>query len=282
MGISPFLPDVEEHLAAHIRHLQAAARSPATISARVDVILRARWEVGVPLATATTQQLATWLARPGWSRSTRSIYRYHVRAYLSWMYEAGLCDRDPSHGLAQVRLPKRLPKPITDETLAEILAKAKEPFRTYILIAAYGGLRCAEIAALDRDDITQQAMTVLGKGGKVRIVPTHPKIWEAVRKRPSGPIFHVAGVPPDLAGRVMSRTCCNYLIRLGYRGVSMHRFRHTFATRMLRAEEQGGAGANIRIVQRLLGHASLQSTEVYTAVTDEELRIAVQKLPAVA
>lgn len=231
-----------------------------------------------PLLTVTTEQLAAWLATPGWSRSTRSTYRFHIRAYYGWLAGAGVLADNPAAALPKVRVPLQPPRPVTNEMLALILSRAKAPYRLYFLLAAYAGLRCQEIAMLRTEDITEEAITVrFGKGDQARQVETHPLIWAAVSLTPPGRILHLEiEYPPERAAAKMSALGFHYLARIGAKGASMHRLRHWFATNAYRQSH------NLRAVQELLGHRSVATTQRYTQVSSEERRLAVWALPAVA
>lgn len=278
-----FPADVSD-LRNHIERLHAAGQSRRTTMARERVISRMARDIRVPLTGATRQHLTSWLARPGWSRATRSIYRYHIQAYYLDLVDCGRLRRkdNPAGALVAVRVPKLAPRPVPDEVLGQILHRARNPYRLYFVLAAFGGLRCAEIAALHTDDVTADVIRVYGKGDKVRLVDTHPLIWSEISAMPRGPVWHLYHDDPVEMAHKVSERCSMYLTRLGFKDVTMHRLRHTFATRLLRPARFGGAGAHIMVVKELLGHESVATTERYCLVGGEERRLAVRALPAVA
>ena len=121
-------------------------------------------------------------------------------------------------------------------------------------LAAFAGLRCAEIAALRSEDINGDMMLVNGKGGKQRVVPVHPLIHAALRAvhAPAyGSIF-------DMLPWQVSHAIRGHLTACGI-SASAHQLRHWFATT---AYEQ--SGHDLRMVQDLLGHSSPTTTAVYT------------------
>lgn len=265
------------HLATHVEHLRAAGQSPRTIEARIAVITRLSASLGSDPSHATTQQLARWLARPGWSRSTRAIYRYHLAAYCRWVRVTGLAETDPAAALGRIRAPVGPPRPVPTQVLAQIMARARPPYLVYFALAAYAGLRCQEIATLEREDVTVEQIEVRsGKGGRGRLVPTHEVIWRLVEPMPAGPLFHLVGYAPHVAAHKLSMYGARVLAKLGASGVTMHQLRHWFGSETFRRSK------NLRATQELLGHASVATTQRYTQVTDEERRQAVQALPAVA
>lgn len=122
-------------------------------------------------------------------------------------------------------------------------------------LAAFAGLRCAEIAALDWADLNGDMMLIHGKGGKQRVVPVHPFILASLRALPNrhayGPVLNVNPVQVSHAIRQHLLTC----------GIvaSAHMLRHWFATT---AYEE--SGSDLRMVQELLGHSSPTTTAIYT------------------
>jgi integrase/recombinase XerC len=166
---------------------------------------------------------------------------------------------------------------MSDEHLQVVLTRARDPYRTWALLAAYAGLRAIEISRLDREHVTEYTVTVVsGKGDQPGIVPTHPRVWAAVRDLPPGPVAR-----SRLGRRLSERTIsarfgvhCRDVLGLPH-GVSLHPMRHWAGT-----ELQRGNG-DVRVTQEFLRHASLSSTMIYTAVSDRHLRAAVMALPTI-
>ncbi|MGZ5318773.1 MAG: site-specific tyrosine recombinase XerD [Actinomycetota bacterium] len=209
-----------------------------------------------------------------------------VRSFHRFLLRDGITARDPATGVAQPKLPRQLPHPLTvDETRR--LLEAPDPATPTglrdraILELLYGaGLRISELTALDVDDLDLEegAVRVLGKGGKEREVPLGRFAREAVdayltRGRPAlasaasrGALFLTA------RGGRLTRQSGNRLLAIHVRTagiesrVTPHSLRHSFATHLLEG------GADVRVVQELLGHASVATTQIYTLVTEEHLR----------
>jgi integrase/recombinase XerD len=209
-----------------------------------------------------------------------------VRSFTSFLVREEVLERDPAIPVARPRLPRRLPHPLTVEEVERLLASidASTPAGSRdraVLELLYGaGLRISELTGLDIDDVDLEegAVRVLGKGGKQREVPIGRAAREALGA-------YVAHGRPSLAtsrsrgalflgtrgGRLARQTCARLLAiqarRAGLdRPVSLHTLRHSFATHLLEG------GADVRVVQELLGHASVATTQVYTLVTREHLR----------
>ena len=209
----------------------------------------------------------------------RSFYRF-------------LCQRKglAANPLMAVSLPKadkRLPVFLTATQIEALLhaphaAKAERqapswmPWRDAAILELFysSGLRLGELAALDVRDIDphNETVRVLGKGSKERIVPVGEPALEAIQqyrqraKVPSGPLF-ISKLRQRLGAPAIWSLVKKYL-RLARIPVpaSPHKLRHSFATHLL------DAGADLRSVQSLLGHASLSTTQIYTHVTTERIK----------
>lgn len=103
-------------------------------------------------------------------------------------------------------------------------------------------------------------------------------MWRAVEPFPAGRLAtKLTGGPAD--AQYISARMCQYLASIGLKGLTLHKFRHWYATTMLKPERFGGGGASLRTVQELLGHANVATTAGYTAVSDEERAAATAALP---
>lgn len=262
----------------HLRHIRAEGLSERTIIDRRIVLRRADRDLPLGLNQATVEELADWLARFG-TNQTKATYYGHLKAYYDWACDEARTEGlswNPIASLTRPRVPRTAPRPVTDTELAEILDEARDPFRRWVVLAAYAGLRALEIATIERKDITEQTITVRGKGGKNAVLPTHPEVWRVVKDLPPGPITPRVAGGRITANNVSARFGEYCREKLGKDGITLHRFRHWFATTTLRQSQ------NLRVVQELLRHASPATTAIYTQVTDEERRIAVAALPALA
>jgi integrase len=219
---------------------------------------------------AEPAELAGWLAGHA-SWATRSLYRTALRGFYQWAVATKQLSTDPSTALPRVKRRRRRPRPTTHDQTRLILTEAAEPVRSWSRWMAYGGLRCIEIAALQLpDDVTEETIYVQGKGGKERIVPTHPDLWTDAITRQPGPLGG------GLSRQKISGACNREYARLGLKGVTAHRLRHWYGTYVQRA------GGNARVTQELLGHADLATTQIYTAVDLDAMREAVLGLPQLA
>ena len=257
-------------LSPHLRHLRAAGCSPATIHDRERLLTCADQALPHGIDHARPDEIEDFLAHQGWAPWTRRTYYNHLRAFYDWATDEetdpGL-DRNPIAKLARPKSPDDAPHPVTDEELAYALANSDERWQRVIALAAYAGLRAGEIRRCQRQHITaKRVRIVLGKGRKTAEVPTHDEIWRRVADLPPGP----AAVPAHYR---LSTRAREHFDRLGLPDVHLHRFRHWYATALLRG------GADIMTVKELMRHRSIQTTAAYLALVDGQRRLAIRTLP---
>jgi integrase/recombinase XerD len=211
-----------------------------------------------------------------------------VRGFHRFLALEGETTADPAGGVAPPTAPKRLPKAISIHDVERLLAAASVGETTAalrdraLLEVLYGsGARISEAVGLDVDDIDleQGSVRLFGKGGKERVVPLGSYAREAVtaytvRARPSMALKGI-GTPAlflnQRGGRLTRQSAWAVIHRAAERAdlgakVSPHTLRHSFATHLL------DGGADVRVVQELLGHASVTTTQIYTMVTVQRLR----------
>jgi integrase/recombinase XerD len=208
-----------------------------------------------------------------------------VRAFHRFLLKDGKISSDPTSAVIRPKLPRSLPKPLSVDDVARVLAhpdrSAKGLRDRAVLETLYGaGLRISELVGLDVDDVDLQegSVRVLGKGGKERDVPIGRYARDAIsayltRVRPQIVTARSrSALFLNLRGGRLTRQGCTGIVQQHAAGagirkkVSPHTFRHSFATHLLEG------GADVRVVQELLGHASVATTQVYTLVTREHLR----------
>jgi integrase/recombinase XerD len=209
-----------------------------------------------------------------------------VRSFHRYLLREQVASRDPAASVARPRLPRSLPRPLPVEDVLRLLAAPEQGTARglrdrAVLETLYGaGLRVSELTGLDVDDVDLEegSVRVLGKGGKEREVPLGRYAREALEAylRLARPQLATARSRAALflnqrGGRLTRQGVTLILAeaarRAGIeRAVSPHVLRHSFATHLLEG------GADVRVVQELLGHASVATTQVYTLVTREHLR----------
>jgi integrase/recombinase XerD len=209
-----------------------------------------------------------------------------VRSFHRSLLRDGVTDRDPATGVAQPKLPRSLPHPLSVAEVERLLdasdtSTAAGRRDVAILELLYGsGMRVSELTGLDVDDVDLEEGSVraVGKGSKERIVPLGRLAVKALeayltRARPAlaAPRSRGALFLNRRGGRLTRQGSTNIIKDMARRAgirkrVTPHMLRHSFATHLLEG------GADVRVVQELLGHASLATTQIYTLVTQDRLR----------
>jgi integrase/recombinase XerD len=244
--------------------------------------------VAVTLAdvSAYLQSLATRAEKP-LTASSQSRTLSSIRGFHKFLVEESVLENDVTVDLSPPKLPKRLPKAISIDQMAALLTavegdeESRVRDRALLELLYATGARITEAVSLNVDDVSGEdgIIRLRGKGGKERIVPVGSFARAAleaylIRVRP---LYSAKGSStPALflgpRGARVSRQMAWLIIReAGERAqlgieLSPHTFRHSFATHLL------AGGADVRVVQELLGHASVATTQIYTLVTADTLR----------
>ena len=267
-----------------------SGRSAATVRAyRADIDGLIRWlhDGGVASPQDVGRlDLRKWmgsLAQRGLAKSTIARKAAAVRCYFAWLESRGVIAQDPAARLSAPSSRSRLPEVVGPMELTELLDQpidGADPWdiRDQVIVELLyaAGLRVAELCGLDLDDVDLGVgqVTVMGKGSKERRVPIHETCAQWIERylagsrsqtmtqeSPSGALlFNRKGrrLGPRDVRRVLDGRAAN--------PTHPHALRHTFATNLL------DGGADLRVVQELLGHASLGTTQLYTHVSKERLQ----------
>ncbi|MCX6786388.1 MAG: tyrosine-type recombinase/integrase [Candidatus Kaiserbacteria bacterium] len=235
------------------------------------------------------REFRLWLNRqPGtgngsMKRRTQNYYMIALRAFLKFLRKRGIECISPER-IELAKLPERELDLISPAELQRLLASAdgaeERGLRDKAILELFfsTGLRVSELCALDCDlDLTQDSFSVRGKGEKVRVVFLSPAAKSAVaaylkaRKDMAEALFvnirSDKAIPTRLTPRSVERIIKKYAMKAGItKKMTPHVLRHVFATDLL------NNGADIRSVQQLLGHASINTTQIYTHITDSHLR----------
>lgn len=251
----------------YLAHLRQASSSQRTIDDRRRILNILDRDMPYGLDGANADEIAAWLWRDGLSLSTRETYYGAINGFFGWAHRKGILDWNPCDEIDRPKPGDRLPRPLADAELERILSEAVEPYRLWMVIAAYAGARCIEISRLHREHITAETTTLHGKGNKRRVVGTHPVLWAAVRELQPGPIA-------EHDPRYISIRAAVYFRRnLHMPGVSLHRGRHWFGTNLQRLYK------DLRVTQQALGHADPRTTAGYAMVVADQVTAAVAMLP---
>lgn len=263
----------------YLDHLRRLGRSTDTIRKRRDILRQLDRALTYGIGQTEPDELRRWLYRDHWSQNTRATYYACLRSFYGWAVRGSQpwLSYDPTSELEQISPQKGTARAVSDEELSRVLHEGAQPYRLWTLIAAYQGLRCCELAGLDREHVSQEQLIVVrGKGGRPRAHDTHPDVWAAVRDLPPGPIARTAEGERASAHYISAMASTHFQRDLGLTGVTMHRFRHWLGVNLQKRYR------NLRVTQGALGHASLSSTQIYTDADDSELRAARSTLPRLA
>ncbi|MCX6787967.1 MAG: tyrosine-type recombinase/integrase [Candidatus Kaiserbacteria bacterium] len=241
------------------------------------------------ISEQNVREFRLWLNRqPGTAaasmkRRTQNYYMIALRAFLKFLRKRDIVAISPEK-IELAKLPERHLDLITPAELARLMEAARgteeKNLRDIAILELFfsTGLRVSELCALDTDlDLTQDSFSVRGKGDKVRVVFLSPTAKSAVaaylkaRKDMAEALFvnvpRSKAIPARLTPRSVERLIETCAKKAGItKKVTPHILRHVFATDLL------NNGADIRSVQQLLGHASINTTQIYTHITDSHLR----------
>jgi site-specific recombinase XerD len=288
----------EDPAAAFLRFMEversASPRTIANYRHALDCYRRDRGDAFSGWREQTADDLRLWLhalMKRGLGRSTIRLRFAALRSFYKFLVLRRGLPKSPVAGIELPKAEKKLPVVLTVRQIEELLelplttpvAKNSPPWTgprdAAILELFYScGLRIAELCSLDVADVDFLAenLRVTGKGGKARQIPIGgPAVAALQRYRreaavTAGPLF-LSKHRKRLTQQSVDLMLRKYLKRSSIRfTVSPHKLRHSFATHLL------DAGADLRSVQALLGHASLSTTQIYTHVTKERLRAAYQ------
>lgn len=288
----------EPVVAGYERHLRSErGRSPHTVRGYVaDLCDLAKFLADTDVDAwedVTLADLRAWLAgldAAGASRATLARRSAAARGFFAWAQRTGRITSNPAQRLVAPKRVKTLPEVLRQDQASALLDVAAvaaddcDPVhlrdRAMLELLYASGIRVAELVGLDIDDVdrSERVVRVIGKGDKERTVPFGRPAAEAVEAWLHGgrPKLVIAGSGPALflgarGRRVDPRVVRDVVHRLlretpGAPDLGPHGLRHSAATHLVEG------GADIRLVQEFLGHASLATTQVYTHVSVERLR----------
>lgn len=284
-----------DHVDTFLRHLEVArAASPHTLKAYAQDLkaFRAYLEShGLVFEKVTHLHIRGFLSVQSVDLAPASRARRlaGIKAFYRFLTRLKIIEVNPARRVKTPKLPQRLPRAVPiDEAFA--LMEAPDESKTLGLrdlamleVLYAGGLRVSELCGLNLADFDVRSKTVrvLGKGNKERVCPIHDEAVRAVltwlerrgellvklqkKQEPHALFLNYRG--GRLTTRSVQRHLDRYVKQLGLnRKMSPHALRHSFATHLL------AGGADIRSIQELLGHASLNTTQRYTAVSFEQLQ----------
>ena len=203
-----------------------------------------------------------------------------LRGFFKWASSAGIIDKNPASTLEQPKVPQRLPKVVSIKEIEEMLHNNLTPLEHVIMELLYScGLRVSELVNLKTSDIDLSSKYVrcFGKGSKERIIPIGEIAKKAVTEYMTERDFLVKKYNLNTkllliqnSGRLITRQDVYTFIhaqgKLIHKNISPHTLRHSFAPHLLEN------GADLRVVQELLGHSDVSTTQLYTHISKKRLK----------
>lgn len=248
------------------RHLLAAGRGVGTVKQRIFHLGSLR--VTCPdLLAVTTEDLERWLAgrRRTHQAETRKSMRNSVRSFYDWASRTGRMDHNPALHLLTIYVPQKPGRIAADADVQNALKMATLPERAMILLGRYAALRLSEITTLHTRQREGDVLRILGKGERTRMVPINDELMLILQRLESqvGDDYYFPG---QSDGHLHPMTVNKIITRVT--GTNPHSLRHAAATAAFRGTR------DIRAVQVMLGHASIQTTQRYLHVNPDEVRAA--------
>jgi integrase/recombinase XerD len=265
--------------------------SPNTLEAyRADLTALARWlaERNVPImrtSRADLQEFIAWRVRAGARPSSTARQLSSFRRFFHYLMREGAVREDPTAQIAMPKIKRSLPRSLTEEEVEALLSApvVSDPLgnrdRTMLEVLYATGLRVSELVNLRQDQINlNQGVLRIGKGDRERLIPLGEGAIRALNAfsgsardeilldRQTDYLF------PTRRGNRMTRQAFWHIIKRHARkagiatGLSPHTLRHAFATHLL------NHGTDLRVLQILLGHSDLSTTQIYTHVARERLK----------
>ena len=270
----------------HVRRL--SANTIAAYRRDIDSLRAYLRRSGLPEADLPESAVRGFVAecsRKGLSPRSLNRVLSALRGYYRFRQKVAHDAANPFRSVRSLRTDKPLPSFLFEDEVAGLLDRDSMDFwqlrdRLILEILYSTGCRVSELTAIELANLAPKdgSLRVLGKGGKERVVPIGAAASEACHAylvRARGPLAALgrgtAALFLNSRGERLSRQSAWAILkataeRAGVEGVSPHTLRHSFATHLL------SGGADIRVVQELLGHASVTTTQIYTRVTQDTLR----------
>lgn len=239
------------------KHLRANGASAGTIRLYSHYVGRLTRDAG-DLDALTTDDIEDWLGSHDWCRETRRAATQAIRSYYRYARRRGVTD--PTTDMARIKEQRGLPRPTPDDVWRQACTQASPEVLVMLRLAAWCGLRRAEIAAAHSDWLEGDMLRVIGKGDKSRLVWCPPELR---------PVFRAADgwlFPGRFGGHVTPDYTGERLADAQPGPWTAHNLRHRFAS------SGYAATGDLAAVQEALGHSSPVTTRIYVLVPQDHVR----------
>ncbi|WP_225433728.1 tyrosine-type recombinase/integrase [Mycolicibacterium mucogenicum] len=214
---------------------------------------------------AQVDDIVTWLAEGGdWMPNTRWTYYTSLNAFYLWLQKTGRRVDNPMVMIDSPKRSKGVPHPVTNHCVQRLLkVRGRTRTKAMLILALFAGFRAHEIAKVKGEDfdLIARTVTVTGKGGFTATLPLHHLVLEIAYQMPRRGYWFPGVDRGHQRRESVCGTIKEAMVRAGVTG-SAHWLRHWFGTALLEA------GVDVRVVQTLLRHQNLATTEIYTKVSD--------------
>ncbi|MBI3553010.1 MAG: tyrosine-type recombinase/integrase [Elusimicrobia bacterium] len=291
--LPPLSAGVPPAVKLYLRHLANAGKSKGTLRHYRDILTHFfGYFDGAEAATITTDMLNEFFSdeRRRRAAATVNLTKAAVRGLYKYLLATEKITKDPSRLIESERVVNKSPGTFSAaqrDKLVRTIANAKGsppqpgPMRDWmmVILAYNAGLRVAELVGVNIEDVeNRRVVEVIGKGQKLRVLPINDTTrralaeylpWRRALRAADREALFVNRFGRRISTRAVERLLKTWLTKAGISGdFSPHSLRHSAATDLVRG------GANIRVVQEFLGHASLETTKRYARVDDKDLRSA--------
>jgi integrase len=255
-----------EPIDAWLRWQQAGGARKATLQLRSWQLQRlARDHPDRKPVDLGPDDLTAWLTSADWSRETLRSHRSAVRGFYGWLTQVGQIAVDPARYLRPVKPGAVRARAAGETTINAALLAADDRLTLMLLLGSRAGLRRGEIARVKVTDLVAEvadwSLRISGKGGVPRTIPVSADIARRIAALPGPYAF-----PGRFEGHLSAAHVGKLLKRAMDGATTAHQLRHRYATTLYRATH------DIESVRRLVGHASIATTQRYISVDDDRLR----------
>lgn len=268
-------------------YLRSLGKSNNTIKAYTNDIQAFLHAVRKPVTQIKDKDVLNYLGRLSGSHRTATRARKisALKSFFAFQAEQGKLKNNPAADLKAPKREKRLPVHLTLVESRKLLQNIKGKYavrdRAILTLFLNCGLRLSELVSINRDDIRDDTLRVIGKGNKERTIYLNKAVLSALKsyldtRTDNNPALFVSE-----RGQRISARAVQYLVKkhiedagLDTKRYSVHKLRHTAATLMYKHGH-----VDIRALQAILGHESISTTEIYTHIDDEQLRAAISRNP---
>lgn len=252
---------------------ESVSRPITTRKLRSYHLRRFAQAVGRPPGDVTPAEILEHIDNPGWGPAYKRSVLGSLRSFYRWARRAGLITIDPAEDFPSIHVTLTLPRPASDMAV-EAGLNARDPrVRLMTRLGNEAGLRCCEIVRVHPRDIMGRrgaySLLVHGKGGKERVVPISDELAHIILDSDTY-LF-----PGQIDGHLSAGYASKLISRAMGGAGTAHPLRHRAATEWL-----DSCDGNLRVVQELLGHASVATTQIYTHIRDEQKRAAIVRRAA--